>query len=171
MDSHPYRSKSIGHTIPVIWLFQDWTLKIHGQGHRWGQISRSHGESNILSTHILFVQVNRPSHSWHTAILKFHLENKVKVMGDTKVHGHVEGHIMVPTSNRLQSTTLLFHVNMLSHSWDMAISKFDLENPRSRFKFKATYWAQFLLTNIPLVHVNRPSHSWYRVISNWPWKS
>ena len=42
---------SVGHLIYVIWLFQNLTLKIQGQG----QSSRFHGGSNILSTRISFV--------------------------------------------------------------------------------------------------------------------
>ena len=32
IDSHPFRSMSIGHPIPEIRLFQKLTLKIQGQG-------------------------------------------------------------------------------------------------------------------------------------------
>ena len=32
IDSHPFHSMSIGHPIPEIWLFQNSTLKIQGQG-------------------------------------------------------------------------------------------------------------------------------------------
>ena len=32
-DSHPFRSKSIGPPIPVIWLFENLTSKIQVQGH------------------------------------------------------------------------------------------------------------------------------------------
>ena len=42
---------SVGRHIYVIWLFQNLTLKIQGQG----QSSRFHGGSNILSTRITFV--------------------------------------------------------------------------------------------------------------------
>ena len=46
---------SIGHPIPQLWLFQNLTLKIKGQGHRWGHSSKSQCGSNILSTHIPFI--------------------------------------------------------------------------------------------------------------------
>ena len=49
------RSMSIGHPIPEIWLFQNLTLKIQGQGHGWGQSWKSQSGCNILSTHIPFV--------------------------------------------------------------------------------------------------------------------
>ena len=55
VDSHPFRSMSIGHPVPELWLFQNLTLKIKGQGHGWGHSSKSQGGSNILSTHIPFV--------------------------------------------------------------------------------------------------------------------
>ena len=42
----------IGPPVPEIQLFQKFTLKIQGQGHRWGQSSKSQCKSNILSTHI-----------------------------------------------------------------------------------------------------------------------
>ena len=55
VDSHPFRSMSIGHPVPELWLFQNLTLKIKGQGHGWGHSSKWQGGSNILSTHIPFV--------------------------------------------------------------------------------------------------------------------
>ena len=55
IDSHPFRSMSIGHPIPEIWLFKNLTLKIQGQGHRWGESWKSQHGSNILSTHIPFI--------------------------------------------------------------------------------------------------------------------
>ena len=55
VDSHPFCSMSIGHTIYQLRLFQNLTLKIKGQGHGWGQSSKSQYGSNILSTYILFI--------------------------------------------------------------------------------------------------------------------
>ena len=55
VDSHPFRSMSIEHPVPELWLFQNLTLKIKGQGHGWGHSSKSQGGSNILSTHIPFI--------------------------------------------------------------------------------------------------------------------
>ena len=55
IDSHPFHPMSIGHPIPEIWLFQNLTLKIQGQGHGWGQSWKSRSGCNILSTHIPFV--------------------------------------------------------------------------------------------------------------------
>ena len=55
IDSHTFRSMSIGHPIPEIRLFQDLTLKIQGQGHGWGQSRKSQSWGNTLSTDIPFV--------------------------------------------------------------------------------------------------------------------
>ena len=62
---------SIGPPIPEIQHFQSLTLKIQGQGHS----SRSQRRYTTLSIHILLFHVNRPSHSWDTAMLKFDIEN------------------------------------------------------------------------------------------------
>ena len=65
-------------------------------------------------------------------------KSKVKVMEEV----NIESHNMGPTFCRLKS--LPFHVNLPSHSWDTAFSKFDLENPRSKswvkWTFKVTKW-------------------------------
>ena len=55
IDSHPFRSMSIGPPIPDIQHYQNLTFKIKGQGHGWGNNSKSQWGSNILSTHIPFV--------------------------------------------------------------------------------------------------------------------
>ena len=155
----------IGPVIPEIQLFQKLTLKIQGQGHGWGQSSKSKSLASYRPTSLWF-RVNRPSHSWDTAFSKLDIENqrsrswvrsqhsvnshpfpsmsighpipelllfeiwpwksRVKVMGEVTVQSHNVG----LTSYRL--TSLSFHVNQPSHSWDTAFSKFDLENPRSR---------------------------------------
>ena len=77
-------------------------------------------------------------------------------MGEVKVQSHNMG----PTFSRL--TSLSFHVNRPSHSWDAAFSKFDLENPSWR-----SYIAQghkvgitpYWLISLSF-HFNRPSHYW-----------
>ena len=73
-------------------------------------------------------------------------------------------------------TSLSFHVNRPSHSWDTTFSKFDLENPRSRswkrWTMKVTTWVCRLKSL--LFHVNLPSHSWDMTFSKkniWPRKS
>ena len=42
-------------SLPQIRLFQTLTLKLQGQGHRWGQRSRSHNSPGIQPMHLLFV--------------------------------------------------------------------------------------------------------------------
>ena len=123
VDSHPFPSMSIGHPVPELWLFKNLTLKIKGQGHGWGHNSKSQGGSNILSTHIPFVpcQSGIPLLSYHFFKI-WPWNSRVKVMGEVTVQSHNVG----LASYRL--TSLSFHVNRPSHSWDTAFSKFDLEN-------------------------------------------
>ena len=54
IDSNPFHSRSIGHPIPGIQLFQYLNLKVQGQGHS----SRSHSGSDILLTHITSFHFN-----------------------------------------------------------------------------------------------------------------
>ena len=75
-DSHPFRSMSLGHPIPELWLFENLTLKIKGQGHGWGHSSKSQCGSNILSAHIPFIPCQSGSDSWLTTFSKFDLENQ-----------------------------------------------------------------------------------------------
>ena len=74
-------------------------------------------------------------------------KSKVKVMGEVKVWSHN----VSLTFDRL--TSLLFHVNWPSHSWDTTFSKFDLENPRSRSwargKLEVTTWVQHSIDSHP----------------------
>ena len=55
LSTHILRSMLIGPPAPEIQLFQKLILKIQGQGHEWGQSSKSQCESNILWTHIPFI--------------------------------------------------------------------------------------------------------------------
>ena len=123
IDSHPFCSMSIGHPIRELWLFQNLTLKIKGQGHGWGQSSKSQCGSSILSNHILFVPCQSALPFLRYSIFKiWPWKSRVKVT--------VQRHNVCLTSHRL--TSLSFHVNWPSHSWDTAFSKFDLENQGSR---------------------------------------
>ena len=56
-------------------------------------------------------------------------KSKVKVMGEVEVPSH---NVSLTSWTSYQLTSLWFHVNWPSHSWDTAFSKFDLENQRSR---------------------------------------
>ena len=169
LSSHPFCSMSVDPPISEIQLFQNWPWKSKVKViYRWGQSSRSHSGCNIQSTHILFVPC------WLTfTFLRYSYFNiwlwksKVKDVFMVKVQGHIVG----PTSYQLTSlsfhirnlalkkqgqghmvgltsivTSISFYVNRPSRSSDIAISKFDLENPRSRSwvrsKVKVTQLAQ-----------------------------
>ena len=139
IDSHPFRSMSIGPPIPEIQHFQNLTLKIQGQCHGWGGHWKSQHGSNILLTHIPLIPCQSaipfPRYDFFKS---WPWKSKVKVMGE----GNVESHKVGVTSYRL--TSLSFHVNRASHSWVMTVSKFDLENQGSRSwvrsQFKVTMW-------------------------------
>ena len=84
--------------------------------------------------------------------------------------GKVWSHNLNLTFYRL--TSLSSHVNRPSHSWDTTLSKFDLENPRSRSwvrgKLKVTTWVQHSIDSHSLLfHVNLPSHSWDTAFSKF----
>ena len=139
IDSHPFRSMSIGPPIPEIQHFQNWTLKIQGQGHGWGGHWKSQHGSNILLTHIPLIPCQSAIPFLRYDFFKiWPWKSKVKVIGE----GNVESHKVGVTSYRL--TSLSFHVNQASHSWVMTFSKFDLENQGSRSwvrsQFKVTMW-------------------------------
>ena len=127
IDSHPFRSMSIGLSIHEILYFQNLTLKIQGQGHGWGVNWKSQHGSNILSTHISFIPCQSAIPFLRYDFFKiWPWKSKVKVMGE----GNVESHKVGVTSYRF--TSLSFHVNRPFHSWDNLFSKFDLQIPRSR---------------------------------------
>ena len=85
-------------------------------------------------------------------------KSKVKVMGEVKVWSHNV------TLTFYQLTSLSFHVNRPSHSWDMTFSKFDLENPRSRswkrWTLKVTTWVQHSIDSHPFhsMSIGHPIH-------------
>ena len=147
---------SIGPPIPGIQLFQNLTMKIQGQGHKWGQSWKSQRGSNIQSTHIPFApcQSGIPFLSYNFFKI-WPWKSRVKIMGEVKFQSHNVG----LTSYRF--TSLSFHVNRPSHSWVTTISKFDLANQgsrswvRSHFNVRLiSYWLTFLL-----LHGNRHFHS------------
>ena len=72
----------------------------------------------------------------------------------TESHGHVMNDLF---------TTLLFHVNWPSHSWDKAISNADLENSRSR----SWVWSKGRVSPVSSTdfasfsfHINQTKTSW-----------
>ena len=100
-------------------------FKIQGQGHGWGQSWKSQHEPNIQSTHIPFV----PCQSG-ILFLSYDFFSKL----DLENQRSVQSHNMGVTSYQL--TSLSFHINQTSHSWDTAFSKFDVENSRSRSRVR-----------------------------------
>ena len=123
MDSYP--CMSIHSLIPMIELFfLNLTFKIQGQSHS----SRPHNRNNILSTHIPLVPCQSALPFPRYSIFKiWPWKSKVKVIA--------QGHKVGITPYRL--TSLLFHVDRPCHSWDTAISKFDVENSRSRSRVRS----------------------------------
>ena len=61
-------------------------------------------------------------------------------------------------------TSLSFHVNQPSHSWDTTFSKFALENPRSRswkrWTLKVTSWVEYFIDSHPFrsMSIDHPIH-------------
>ena len=123
-----------------IQLFQNLTMKIHGQGHVCGQRTRSrwtfkiqwswswsHLRPEVQLICLLFVSW-QSDHFW-LIYSKFHIwpwKFKVKVMAKVKPDGHIWG---------LQFNRYVwfsFHGNRTISGWDIANSIFDLENSRSR---------------------------------------
>ena len=94
-------SMSNGHPIPEIQLFQNFTLKIQGQGHGCGQSWKSQSGCNILSTHIPFVPCQSALPYLRYSIFKiWPWKSKVKVMGGV----NVESHNMGPTDSNILPT-------------------------------------------------------------------
>ena len=125
INSHSFHSII---TLPIhhIQLFQNLTLKIQGQGRGWGQSARWYSESNIWLTYIPFVPCQLAFLFLRYGYLKnWPWKSSIKLMKEIQVQGHIMG----PKSYQLTSRS--FHVNRPAYCWDMAISKFDLEVPRS----------------------------------------
>ena len=197
INSHPFRSTSIGHPIPEIRLFQNLTLKIQGQGHGWGGHWNSQHGSNAISSHILLIPCQSAMpflrYDFFKKIDLEYPRSRSWVRGKTKVttwvkqsidsrpfHSMSIGH-PIPQIRLFQNltfknpssrswltskfesqkvgvasyrlTSLSFHVNRPSHSWDTAYSKFDLENPRSRswvrWTLKVTPWVEHSIDSHP----------------------
>ena len=104
---HWVNSMSIGLPIPEIQIFQNFTLKIQGQSHRWGH-ARSHSGSNILLTQILFIS----SCQMALAFLRYGYFKIGPWKSKDQSHrwGQSQGHIVDPLS--IQCTYFLFHVNL-----------------------------------------------------------
>ena len=130
-----------------IQLFQNLTMKIHGQGHVCGQRSRSRltlkiqrsrlwSRSNLMVTsealefnrYVCFsFRGNRTIFGWDIANSIFDLENsKIKVMAKVKP----DSHIWALESNRYVCFSI--RGNRTIFGWDIANSILDLENSRLR---------------------------------------
>ena len=143
-----------------IQLFQNLTMKIHGQGHVCGQKSRWHLTFNIhrsrswsrsnplvtfeaWSSIDMFAFVSRQSDDFWLRCSKFHIwpwkfkviwpwKFKVKVKVKVKPDGHIWG----LEFNRY--VCFSFRASRTLFGWDIANSIFDLENSRSRSQRKST---------------------------------
>ena len=167
IDSHPFHSMSIGHPIPEIQLFQNLTLKIQGQGHGWSQSWKSQSGCSSLSTHIPLVPCQSALPFLRYSIFQiWPWKSKVKVMGE----GKVESHNMGPTFYWL--TSLSFHVNRPSHSWDTTF--FYILPWKSKVKVMVEVKVEsqklgvtsYRITSLSF-HVNRPFHSWDTAFSKF----
>ena len=112
----------IGHPIPELRLFQNLTLQTKGQGHGRGYSSKSKCGYNNLSTHIPFVPCQSGIPFLSCDFFKiWPWKSRVNVMGGVTVQSHNVG----LTSYRF--TSLSFHVNRPSHSWDTAFQNLTLK--------------------------------------------
>ena len=130
-----------GPPIPEMQLFKK------GQG--WGHSSNSQSESKFLSTHIPLVPCQ--------SALPFPRYNIFKIWPwNSKVKVIAQGYKVGITPYRLIS--LLFHIDQPCHSWDTAISKFDIENSRSRSWVKVITWVQHSVDSHPFrsMSIGRP---------------
>ena len=137
-------------------------LENQGQGHGWDQISKSQCQSTIP---LIPCQL----------ALSFLRYRIFKIWPwKSKVTVIAQGHRVGITPYRLISLSV--HVDRPSHSWDTAISKFDIENPRSRSwvrsKLKVTTWVQHSIDSHPFcsMSIGHPIPE-LRIFKIWPWKS
>ena len=167
IDSHPFRSMSIGPPFPEIQHFQNSTLKIKGQGHWWGHSLKSQCGSNILSTHFPFApcQLGIPFLSYDLFKI-WPWKSRVKDMGEVTVQSHNVG----LTSCRLTSHFVPCQSGIPFLSYDffkvwpwkskvMVMGEVDIENHNVGL-------AYYRLTSFSF-HVNWPSHSWDTAFSKF----
>ena len=122
VDSHPFRSMSIGHPVPELWLFQNLTLKIKGQGHGWGHSSKSQGGSNILSTHIPFVPCQSGIPLLSQDFFKIWPWNsRVKVMGEVTVQSHNVGLTSYIDSHPFRSMSIGPPISDIQHFQNLTL--------------------------------------------------
>ena len=152
--------------LPIPFL----TLKIQGQGHGQGQTWWSHVRPRVLSICLHFVSW-QSDHFW-LRYSKFHIwpwKFKVKVMAKVKPNDYIWGFEF----NRYVCCS--FRGNRTIFGWDIANSKFDLENSRSRSRQGQTWWSHLRprVLSICLHFVSWQSDHfwlWYSKFHIWPWK-
>ena len=169
IDSHPFRSMSIGHPIHKIWL-KNLTLKIQGEGHGWGERWKSQHESNILSTHIPLI----PCQSAIPFLIWLFKNLNLKIKGQGPGWGQswksqsgcniLSTHIpFVPCQS---AQPFLRYSIFKIWPWKSKVKVMGEENVE-RHNMGPTYYR---LTSLSF-HVNRPSHPWYDFFKIWLWKS
>ena len=162
---------SICHPIPELQHFQNLNLKIQGQDHEWSGHWKSQSGCNILSTYIPFIPCQSAIPFLRYNFFKsWPWKSKVKVMGEVDIKSHSMG----PTFYRF--TSLSFHVNRPSHSWDMTFSKFDLEIQGQGHGWGECWKSQSGCNSLSIHIAFVPCQSAlpflrYSIFKIWPWKS
>ena len=176
-----------------IQLFQNLTMKIHGQGHVCGQRwrsrltfkihrSRSWPRSNLMVTfealefnqYVCFFVSWQSDHFW-LRYSKFYIwpwKFKVKVMAKVKPD-HADGHIWAIEFNRY--VCFSFRGNRTIFGWDIAILYLTLKIQGQCKGQGKTRWSHLSprVQSICLLFVSWQSdHSWlrYSKFHIWPWK-
>ena len=154
---------SIGHPIPELWLFQNLTLKINGQGHAWGHNSKSQYWSSILLTHIPFVPCQSALPFLRYSIfISWPWKSRVKVIGEVTVQSHNVGLASYRLTSLFRSMSISPPILEVQH----------FQNLTLKIKGQGYGWGHntgltsYQLTSL-LFHVNRASHSWVMIISKF----
>ena len=133
IDVFAFRFVAIGPFLAEIEPIPYLTLKIQGQGHVQGQNRWSHLRSRDPSICLLFVSW-QSDHFWlrYSEVHIWPWKFKVKVMAKVKTDGHIWGLELI------RCVCFSFRGNRAIFGWDIANSIFDLENSRSRSRWKST---------------------------------
>ena len=133
------------------------------------------------TTYLFIFRLNRSNHAYMTVnISDVDGTQMYKINPITAQYIHQPHHGLTKVNAMVAFGRLIspsFHINQLSHYWDMAISHFNLETLRFRSwvwpKGKVTQSARYLLDSLPLRFTHQPE----RYILTWnyfeirPWKS
>ena len=160
---------SIGHPIPEIWLFQNLTSKIQGQGHGWGECWKSQSGCNILSIHIAFIPCRSALPFLRYSIFKiWPWKSKVKVMGEVDIKSHSMG----PTFYRPFNSMSIGHP--IPEIWLFQNLTLKIQGQGHGWGER---WKSQSGCNIPSIHIPFvPCQSAlpflrYSIFKIWPWKS